>query len=81
MLPFGSNWVTTAAMLVVRLSAAESCPAVAGRGRVGGQQPPGQHLRAVPVSRPEPRKLVMPESSLVERLRWVSLAKLAWSVM
>ena len=41
---------------------------------------PGSTLAAVPVRSLLPAKSVMPESSLLVRLRWVSLAMLALSV-
>ena len=42
---------------------------------------PGKTFCAWTPSVLEPMKSVIPESSLPLRLRWVSLAKLAWSEM
>ena len=63
-LPFGSNWVTTAAMLVCRrFLPLYRALAVAGRGGVGGQEAPGQS-RGGRSDSLLPRKSVMPESSV-----------------
>jgi hypothetical protein len=80
-LPFGSTCVTTAATLVCNASwrltePLPSVEAVESAVRIL----PGRILLACVIVC-DPRKSVTPESSLLERLRWVWLAMLALSVM
>ena len=80
-LPFGSTWVTTPATLVDSASwrLTEPLPSLeavesAVKMRVGNAELSTGSFCL-------PKKLVTPESSVLARLRWVSLAILALSVM
>ena len=82
-LPFGSTCVTTAATLVCNASwrLTEPLPSL-DEVEFGGQDAAGQDLGGIAGEQSWlPMKSVMPESSLLVRLRWVSLAMLALSVM
>src|ERR1700730_11196296 len=81
-LPFGSTCVTTAATLVCSASwrLTEPLPSLEAVESAVRMRP-GNMLFPVTPSVLLPTKSVMPESSLLVRLRWVSLAILALSVM